>query len=106
MRLLPRLLRADGEQPLQLTLVRAQRLVALPDRSEQPDDRLGDVLLELSVAPAVVARLDVGNRIARRHGHDLDQVRDAGLRVTVVAHVRSGIRDRGGYGKFKEDVAE
>ena len=47
----------------------------------------GDILLERAVALAVVAGLDVGERVARRDRHDLDQVRDAGLRLTVVAHV-------------------
>ena len=49
------------------------------DRVEQPDDRLGHVLLERAVAGAVVAGLDLRERLARGHRHDLDQVRDAGL---------------------------
>ena len=44
---------------LQLALVRAQLAVALLDRREELDDRLADVLLELAVAVAVVARLEL-----------------------------------------------
>ena len=49
------------------------------DRIEQRDDRLADVLLELAVAGAVVARLDLRDRLAGRDRHDLDQVRHARL---------------------------
>src|SRR5687768_1197959 len=73
-----RLLGADPEQPLQLALVPAQPLVALLDRREQLDDRLADVFLEAPVALAVVVRLDIRDRGAADHGHDLDQVRNAG----------------------------
>src|SRR5947208_1154883 len=53
-----RLVGADGEQPPELRLVGAERLVALPDRVEQLDDRLRHVRLELAVALPVVAALD------------------------------------------------
>ena len=43
------------------------------------DDRLGHVRLELAVARSVVPGLDLLSRIARGHGHDVDQVRDPGL---------------------------
>ena len=51
--------------------------------SSECDDGLGDIRLERPVALAVVAALDVGDRLAGRDGHDLDQVRDPGL---VSAH--------------------
>ena len=53
------------EQPPELRLVGAERLVALPDRVEQLDDRLGHVLLELAVALPVVAALDRVERARR-----------------------------------------
>src|SRR5436309_2054194 len=52
-----RLLGADREETLQLPLVGPQRVVALLDRHEQLHDCLADVLLELSIACAVVPRL-------------------------------------------------
>src|SRR3954468_1691090 len=59
-----RLLGAAAEHGAQLRLVGAQLLVALLDRRQQLDDRLGHVLLELAVALAVVARLDRGDGLA------------------------------------------
>ena len=47
-----------AEQADELGWIVAERVVALLDRLEQLDDRLGDVALELPVAAAVVARLD------------------------------------------------
>ena len=62
------LLRPDLISRRARRLVRAQLGVALPERREQLDDRLADVLLELPVARAVVARLDLGDRRACRDG--------------------------------------
>src|SRR6476620_1360646 len=88
------LLRALREHPPQLALVRAERVVALLDRREQLDHGLGDALLERAVALAVELRLDLGDRVPGRDGHDLDQVRDTGLLFRVVANLGSRIRDR------------
>ena len=88
------LLGAEAHQPRELSFVGAQRAVALLQRREQLDDRLADVLLELAVALAVVARLDLGDRRAGRHRHDLDQVRDARLLLRVVLDLAPGVGDR------------
>ena len=61
----PCLLRADREQPLELTGSARELLVAQPHRLEERDDRLGHVRLELPIALAVVAVLD-RLRAARR----------------------------------------
>jgi len=45
----------------------------------------------LSITSAVVPRLDVADRLARRHRHDLDQVRDAGLLLRVVPHLAARV---------------
>src|ERR687887_2444643 len=74
------LLRADRERPLQLALVRPQRLEPFPDRREELDDRLADRLLQIAVARAVEAPLERLDRLAGRDAHDLEQVRDARLR--------------------------
>src|SRR5262245_43681721 len=58
LRCAPRLVGADGEQPLQLALVGTQGLVALPNRGEQLDDRLSHGDLEVAVAGSVEAVLE------------------------------------------------
>src|SRR6476659_7295900 len=80
-----------GEHRAKLRFVRTQLLVTLLDRGQQLDDRFGHVLLELPVALAVVARLDLGDRVAGGDGHDLDQVRDPGLLLRVVADLAAGV---------------
>src|SRR3954469_22097741 len=91
----PRLLGPHGEQPLELTLVSPQRLEALADRPEQLDDRLADGLLQIAVPRAREALLETLDRLARRDAHDLEQVRDPGLRLRVVADLALRVRDRG-----------
>src|SRR5262249_48740559 len=59
----------------------------------QIDHGLADILLELPVALAVVARLDLRERLARRYRHDLDQVRDTRFALAVVAHVAARVGD-------------
>src|SRR5215217_2393610 len=93
-RLLARLLRPRGEQPAQLVRICAQLDVALTDRLQQRDHGLADVLLEPAVAVPVVASLDRVDRLAGRHVHDLDQVRDTGLPLRVVDDVAPGVGDR------------
>src|SRR5262245_34649790 len=73
------LLGAPREDLAQLIRGAAELPVPEPDGVEQLDDGLGDVLLERAVAGAVVARLDRLRRLAGRHGHDLDEVRDPRL---------------------------
>src|SRR5579875_2209398 len=90
-----RLLGAHREQALQLALVGAQLAIALLDRREQRDDRLADVLLELAVARAVIAPLELGDRLARGDGHDLEQVRDARFSLRVVADLLLRVSHRG-----------
>src|SRR5690242_4259721 len=87
-----RLLGARCEHAAQLALVGPQLFVAALDRDEQLDDSLADVLLEPAVAAAVVAGLEVGNRVACRDRHDLEQVRDPGLLLAVVPDFGAGVR--------------
>src|SRR5919204_140962 len=77
-----------------LALVCAQLLVAPLDRDEELDDGLADILLEAAVAAPVVAGLELGDRVAGRDGHDLEQVRDAGLLLSVVPDLGARVRDR------------
>jgi len=51
--------------------------------------------LNLPVALAVVAGLDLSERVAGGHRHDLDQVRDPGLLLLVVANLRARVGHRG-----------
>src|SRR5919204_4598627 len=85
---------AEGEHPLELALVAPELLVALLDRHEELHDRFGDVLLEPAVATAVVTRLELGDPLPGRHGHDLEQVRDPGLLLGGMSDVGAGVRDR------------
>src|SRR5437868_7263217 len=64
------LLRALGEQALELGGVAAQVVVAGQDRVEQCDHGLGDVRLEGAVAAAAVASLELPDRLAGGHGHE------------------------------------
>ena len=82
-----------AQQPPQPVVVVTQLAVALLDRRQQLDDRLGHVVLERPVPLAVVARLDLGDRGAGRHRHDLDQVGDARLRLRVVDDIPPGVGD-------------
>src|SRR4051812_9504660 len=91
----PRLLGSDCEQPLELALVGPQGLEALADRPEQLDDGLADGLLQIAVPRGREALLETLDRLARRDAHDLEQVRDAGLRLRVVADVALRVRDCG-----------
>src|SRR5215207_6650770 len=88
-----RLFGASREQRAELALVRSELLVTLLDGAEQSDDRLGDLLLERAVALAVVAGLDLGDRLAGRDRHDLDQIGDPGLLLAGVAHLGARVRD-------------
>src|SRR5581483_7081844 len=86
------LFRADREQALQLPLVGAQLAIALLDGGEEGDDGLADGLLELAVAGTVETALELGDRLSGRDGHDLQEIRDAGLRLGVVANLLLGVR--------------
>ena len=89
-----RLLGALREDGSQLPGVAAQLAVAEPDRVEELDHGLCHLLLEPPVACAVVARLDRVRGLVRGDGHDLDQVRDAGL-VLGPHDVAPGVGDGG-----------
>ena len=86
-----RLLGAGGEGRLQRRLVGAQLGVALADRREELDHRLGDRLLEVAVAGALELALDLGRVDAAGDGEDVDQVGDPGL---VLAAARPRGRSR------------
>ena len=73
----PGLLRAGGERGLERLLVRPELLVALPDRGEELDHRIGDRGLEVAVAGAVELALDLLLADPLGDGEDLDQVGDA-----------------------------
>src|SRR5690606_20899284 len=86
-----RAFRAVGEEPVEMRLVVQQLERALPDRRERVDDDLGEVLLELAVAAALVAALQVGDGGALKRGVDPQQVRDAGLLLLVVHDLGAGV---------------
>ena len=89
----PRLLGSDRQQAPQLALVGAQLAVARLYRLDHRHHGLAHVRLELPVAGAVVARLDLLGRAAGRDREDVDQVRDPRL-VLAAADLPPGVGDR------------
>src|SRR3989442_6263989 len=83
-RRLTRLVRADLEKPVEFADVRAELVVTRLDRGQDLDDRFRKVLLETAVARTLIPRLHVWDRAPRDDGHELDQVRDAGLLLWAV----------------------
>ena len=73
------LLGPGRQRPLDRRLVGPQLRVALADRRQVPDHRLGDRPLEVAVALAVELALQVLRRDPPDDRQDLDQVRDPGL---------------------------
>ena len=66
-----------------------------PARAGELDDRVGDRGLERAVPARRRTPSRRRDRLAGRRGVDLEQVRDAGLRVAVVADLGVGVGDRG-----------
>src|SRR5450759_2053713 len=91
---LPRLGGAACQHPLELGGVFAQLAVAALDRLQQCYDGVCHFALELSVAGAFETLLDLGDRLAAGHRHDLDQVRDARLLVQVVDDLAARVGHR------------
>src|SRR6185437_7059731 len=67
-----RLLSPGGKNPLELTFVSPELLVALPNRGQILDHGVGHGLLEGAVAGAVERRLDLLRTRAPHRGQDVD----------------------------------
>src|SRR2546421_171426 len=93
----PRLVRADGEEPLELTLVAAERLEAFLDRPQQLGYRLADALLQVAVAPS--RPLGDADRL---HEAIVEALGDVARQLEMLALV---VADRHEVGLVEQDVA-